>query len=60
MQQETFCLSLNYDGLNNFRFFSSVEICKLKEKDAEIDVDLLFLGNFPKSFSVKNLKKTED
>ena len=39
-----FCLSLHYNGANNYFFVNGTKICKLKAKDSEINAFPLCLG----------------
>ena len=53
-----FCLSLHYNGTNNYVFVNGTEIVKLKGKDSETTVYPLCLGNISKDWPVDNMKKT--
>ena len=53
-----FCLSLHYNGANSYLFVNGTEIYKFKEKDFEIVVDPICLGNISKDWSIDNMKKT--
>ena len=53
-----FCLSLHYNGANNYLFVIGIEIYKSKAKDSEILVSQLCLGNISKDWTVDNMKKT--
>ena len=53
-----FCLSLHYNGANNYLFVIGIEIYKFKAKDSEILVSQLCLGNISKDWTVDNMKKT--
>ena len=53
-----FCLSLHYNGANNYLFVNGTEINKFKAKDSEIAATPLCLGNILKDFSVDIMKKT--
>ena len=55
-QQNKFCLSLHYNGLNSYLFINGVEIYKFKAKASEINVGPLCL-NVSQEFSA-NMKKT--
>ena len=55
-QQKKFCLSLHYNGMNSYIFVNSVEICKFKAINPEINAAVLCLGNVWKHFSVDNMK----
>ena len=52
-----FCLSLHYNGANNYLFVNGTEI-KFKAKDSEIVATPLCLGNISKDWSVDNMRKT--
>ena len=52
------CLSLHYNGSNNYLFVNGTEIYKFKVKDSEIVPSPLCLGNISKDWSVDNMKKT--
>ena len=52
-----FCLSLHYNGANNYLFVNGIEIIRFKTKDSEIVATPLCLGNISKDFSVDNMKK---
>ena len=54
-----FCLSLHYNGNNNYLFVKDTNIHKSKAKDSEIVATPLCLGDISKEFSVANLKKTD-
>ena len=56
--KKTFCLSLHYNGANNYLFINGTEIYKFKTKDSEIVVTPLCLGNISKYWSVDNINKT--
>ena len=47
-QQNKFSLSLHYNGLDNYIFFSGVEIYKFKGKNSEINAAPLSLGDVQK------------
>ena len=49
---------MHYNGTNSYLFVNSTEIIKFKEKDPEIVVTPLCLGNISKDFSADNMKKT--
>ena len=53
-----FCLSLHYNGANNYLFVNGTEIHKFKGKDSEIAATLLCLGNVSKGWSVDNMENT--
>ena len=55
-----FCLSLHYNGANNYLFVNSTEIIKFKAKNSEVVPYLLRLGNISKDFSVDNMKKKKN
>ena len=52
-----FCLSLHYNGANNYLFVNDTDIYKFKTKDCEIVATPLCLGNISKDLSVDNIKK---
>ena len=56
-QLKKFCLSLHYNGDNNFLFVNGTEIIKFKAKDSEIVVNPLSLGNILEDFSIADMKK---
>ena len=53
-----FCLSLHYNGANNYLFVNGTEIYKFKAKDSETVETPLCLGNISKDWSVDNMKRT--
>ena len=53
-----FCLSLHYNGSNNFLIINAIKIYQFKSRDSEIKRYPLCLGNISKDFSVDNMKKT--
>ena len=53
-----FCLSLHYNGANNYLFVNGTEIYKFKAKDSEIVATTLCLWNISKDWSLDNMKKT--
>ena len=53
-----FCLSLHYNGANNYLFVNGTAIYKFKTKHSEIVATLLCFGNISKDWSVDNMKKT--
>ena len=55
-----FCLSLHYNGANNYLFVNGTEIIKFKAKDSEILAYSLCLGNISKDWSQNNMKKKTD
>ena len=55
---DKFCLSLHYDGANNYFFVNGVEIIKLKAKDSSVITNPLCLGNISKDWPVDNMKDT--
>ena len=57
-ENNKFCLSLHYNGVNSYLFVNGTEIYRLKTKDSEIVATPLCLGNISKDFSVDNIKKT--
>ena len=52
-----FCLSLHYNGANNYLFVNGTEIYKFKAKYSEIVPNRLCLGKISKDWSVDNMKK---
>ena len=56
--EKKFCLSLHYNGANNYLFANGTKIIKFKAKYSEIVANPLCLRNISKDFSVNNLKKT--
>ena len=58
MTIKKFCLSLLYNGANNYLFVKGTEITKFKAKDSEIVATPLCLANITKEFSEENMKKT--
>ena len=55
--KKKFCLSLHYNGVNNYLFVNGTEIQKFKAKESEILAPPLCLGNISKDWSVDNMKK---
>ena len=55
-----FCLSLHYNGNNNYLIVNGTEIRKFKAKKYEIKDGQteICLGNISRDFSVNNMKKT--
>ena len=54
-----FCLSLYWNGANNYLFVNGREIYKFKAKNSEIVATPLCQGNISKDWTVENMKKTE-
>ena len=54
-----FCLSLHYNGANNYLFVNGTEIIKFKAKDSEILAYSLCSGNISKDWPQDNMKKNE-
>ena len=54
-----FCLSLHWNGANNYLFVNGREIYKFKAKNSEIVATPLYQGNISKDWTVENMKKTE-
>ena len=52
------CLSLHYNGSNNYLFVNSTEIHKFKTKESETITAPICLENISRDFSVDNMKKT--
>ena len=50
-------MSLHYNGANSYLFVNGTEIYKFKEKDSEIVVGPICLGNISNDWSVDNMKK---
>ena len=57
-EKTKFCLSLHFNGANNYLLAKGTEIIKIEAKDSEINPYELCLGNISKDWSVYNLKKT--
>ena len=55
--RKKFCLSLHYNGANNYLFVNGVEIHKFKAKVSEINIVPLCLRNISSYFSVDHMKK---
>ena len=53
----TFCLSVHYDGSNNFLFVNATKIYQFKAKDSEIKKYPLCLGNISGDFLANNMIK---
>ena len=53
-----FCLSLHWNGANNYLFVNGREIYKFKAKNSEIVATPLCQGNISKDWTVENMKKT--
>ena len=56
---EKCCLSLHYNGPNNYLFVNGTETVKSKAKDCEIVATPLCLGKISKYFSVHNRKRLD-
>ena len=56
--KKKFCLSLHYNGANNYLFVNGTEIYKFKAKDSGIVATPLCLGNISKDWLVDDMKKT--
>ena len=54
-----FCLSLHWNGANNYLFVNGREIYKFKAKNSEIVATPSCQGNISKDWTVENMKKTE-
>ena len=52
------CLSLHYNGANNYLFVNGTEIHKFTAKGSGIVPNNFCLGNVSKDFSASNMKKT--
>ena len=55
-----FCLSLHYNGANNYLFVNGTEIIKFKAKDSEIVATPLCLGNISNDWSVEKMTERLD
>ena len=55
--KKLFCLSLHYNGANNYLFVNGTEIYKFEAKDSEIVASPLCLGNISKNWSTYNMEK---
>ena len=53
-----FCLSLHYNGANNYQFVNSTEIIKFKAKHPNIEARTLCLGNISKDCSTDNMRES--
>ena len=53
-----FCLKLHCNGANSYLFFNGTEIYQFKEKDSEILVGSICIGNISKDWLVDDMKKT--
>ena len=53
------CLSLHYNGANNYLFVNGTEIYEFKAKDSEIVASSLCLGNISKDWLIDNMKKKQ-
>ena len=53
-----YCVSLDYNGANNYLFGNGTEINKFKAKDSETVATPLCLGDISKDCSVDNMKDT--
>ena len=54
-----FCLSLHYNGSNNFLFVNATKIYQFKVHNSEIKKYPLPLGNISKDFTGINMKKQD-
>ena len=57
MTRKKFCLSLDYNGANNYLLVNGTELYKFKAKDSEIVAIPLCLENISKDWSVDYMKK---
>ena len=57
--KKKFCLSLHYNGANNYLFVNGTEIYKFKVKDSEIVASPLCLRDISKDWSTNNMKKKQ-
>ena len=55
---ETFVLSLHYNGSESFLFADATKIYQFKAKDSKFKKYPLCLGNASKDFTIDNKKKT--
>ena len=60
-KNKKFCLSLHYNGANNYLFVNGTEIYKFKVKDSKIVASSLCLGNISKDWAAAtdNMKKKQ-
>ena len=58
VHNETFCLSLHYNGDNSYLFVNGKEIINFKAKYSEIVPYPLCLGNISKDFDLGYMEKT--
>ena len=58
MTRKKFCLSLHYNGANNYLFVNGIEFVKFRAKDSKIAATPLCLGNISKYRLVDNIKRT--
>ena len=56
--KKKFCLSLHYNGANNYLFVNGTGIHRFNAKDSEILATPLCLRNILKDWSVDNMKRT--
>ena len=56
--KKKFCLSLDYNGANNYLFVNEREVYKFKAKDSEIVATPLRLWNISEDWSEDNMKRT--
>ena len=56
--KKKFCLSLPYNGANNYLFVTGTEVIKFKAKDSEIVATPLSLGSISKDWSVDNMRRS--
>ena len=55
---ETFCLSLHYNGDNSYLFVNGKEITKFKAKNSELIKYPMCLGNLSKDYRTDSRKNT--
>ena len=55
--ERNFCLSLRYNGVNNYLFVNGTEIIRFKAKDSNIVASPLCLRNISNDWSTDNMKK---
>ena len=59
MTKKKFCLSLHYNGADNYLFVNGKEIVKFKAKDSATVATPLCLGNILKDWSENNMRKLD-
>ena len=58
VDNETFCLSLHYNGDNSYLFVNGKEITKFKAKNSELIKYPMCLGNLSKDYRTDSRKNT--